>query len=213
MLRICSLLITIVAMVTPTPGLAETDFAHDVVPILKAHCVECHGGTKANGGFSLNTRALFLENEAAVPGDQDSLFLELINESDKDLQMPPEGKPRLTANEVKILQQWVEDDMPWEPGFTFGERNWEPPLSPRVVDLPPAHGNRNHPIDRILDAELAQRGLQPPALISDEAFLRRASLDAIGLLPTPEQLQVFTRRRILLHTAAFLRLPDLYLTL
>lgn len=195
MLRICSLLITIVAAAIPTPGFAETDFAHDVVPILKAHCVECHGGKKAKGGFSLNTRALFLENDAAVPGDKDSLFLMLINESDKELQMPPEGKPRVTAAELKILRQWVEDDMPWEPGFTFGERNWEPPLSPRIVELPPAHGNRNHPIDRILDAELAQRGLQPPALISDEAFLRRASLDAIGLLPTPEQLKVFTAER------------------
>jgi hypothetical protein len=195
MLRICSLLITIVAAAIPTPGFAEIDFAHDVVPILKAHCVECHGGKKAKGGFSLNTRALFLENDAAVPGDKDSLFLMLINESDKELQMPPEGKPRVTAAELKILRQWVEDDMPWEPGFTFGERNWEPPLSPRIVELPPAHGNRNHPIDRILDAELVQRGLQPPALISDEAFLRRASLDAIGLLPTPEQLKVFTAER------------------
>ncbi len=192
MLRICSLLITIVATATPTPGLAKTDFAHDVVPILKKHCVECHGGTQAKGGFSINTRALFLESEAAVPGDKDSLFLELIEASDKDLQMPPEGKTRVSASELQVLRQWVEEDMPWEPGFTFGERRWEPPLSPRLVELPPPHGNRNHPIDRILDAELERRGRKPPGPISDEAFLRRVSLDAIGLLPTPEELRRFS---------------------
>ena len=53
---------------------AEThrvDFAHEIVPILKAHCVDCHGGDKAKGGFSLNSRRLFLEGEAAVPGQAD----------------------------------------------------------------------------------------------------------------------------------------------
>ena len=48
---------------------AETvDFVHEVVPILRAHCVKCHGGEEAKGGFSLNTRKLFLEGGAAEPG-------------------------------------------------------------------------------------------------------------------------------------------------
>ena len=37
------------------------DFAHEIVPILKEHCIECHGGEESKGGFSINTRRLFLE--------------------------------------------------------------------------------------------------------------------------------------------------------
>ena len=44
------------------------DFAHQIAPILKRHCVECHGGDNAKGGFSLNTRELFLDNDMAAPG-------------------------------------------------------------------------------------------------------------------------------------------------
>ena len=91
--RLNSLLAMLLAVTSANPSLAETEFAHEVVPILKEHCVECHGGREAKGGFSVNTRALFLENEAAIPGEPgDSLFLHLVQEADKDLQMPPDGK-------------------------------------------------------------------------------------------------------------------------
>ena len=90
--RLNSLLAMLLAVTSANPSLAETDFAHEVVPILKEHCVECHGGREAKGGFSVNTRALFLENEAAIPGEPgDSLFLHLVQEADKDLQMKPCG--------------------------------------------------------------------------------------------------------------------------
>ena len=35
---------------------AKVDFAHTIVPILKKHCVECHGGRRHEGEFSINTR-------------------------------------------------------------------------------------------------------------------------------------------------------------
>src|SRR5215831_16011472 len=36
------------------------DFAHDIVPLLKARCAECHTGGKRKGGLSLNTRESIL---------------------------------------------------------------------------------------------------------------------------------------------------------
>ena len=68
---------------------------------------------------------------------------------------------------------------------------YEPPLVPRRPELPPAHHGRDNPIDRILDAELSARGAKLQSSVSDAVFLRRASLDLIGLLPTPEELQNF----------------------
>ena len=168
------------------------DFAHEIVPIFKQHCVECHGADEAKGGFSLNTRSLFLEDDAAVPGKAaKSQFLKLIQETDLDKQMPPKGKPRVPAKQVALLKRWVDEGMPWEPGFSFGKTGWEPPLKPRVVELPPARSGREHPIDRLLDADLAKHKMVTPPIVSDAAFLRRASLDAIGLLPSPDELREF----------------------
>ena len=168
------------------------DFAHEIVPILKQHCAECHSGEQSKGGFSINRRALFFDGEAAVAGDAGrSLFIELIESLDPENQMPPEEKPRVSLEEIRLLRQWVNEGLTWEAGFTFGEVGWEPPLRPRLVDLPPARGERLHPIDRILDRELASREVPIPERTSDGQFLRRVTQDAIGLLPSPEELAEF----------------------
>ncbi len=81
--------------------------------------------------------------------------------------------------------------MPWEPGFTFAENSYEPPLQPRRPKLPPAVDGRGNPVDRILDAWLAKKGLPRPKPVDDAVFLRRVTLDLVGLLPTVEQLDAF----------------------
>lgn len=143
----------------------------------------------------MNTRAELLSGgesgTVVVVGDANhSRLIELIESTDEAEQMPPEG-PRVSVNDIKILKQWINEGMPWAEDITLGESAWEPPLKPRVVALPPPHDGRVHPIDRLLDADLTARGQSPPSSVSDAAFLRRATLDAIGLLPTPAELQTF----------------------
>lgn len=48
-------------------------------------------------------------------------------------------------------------------------------------------------IDRLVDAKLRKLGIQPSKLCSDVEFLRRASIDMIGTLPTPTEVEVFLR--------------------
>ena len=171
---------------------AEVDFSHDVVPILRKRCVECHGGEEAKGGFSINTRELFLDDDSAKPGKPgESYFLKLVKSDDTDDQMPPEKKERLSGAEIRTLEQWVREGMLWESGFTFAKSTYEPPLKPRRPKLPPAVDGRTNPIDRILDAWLAERELPRPGEINDARFLRRVSLDLSGLLPTPKELGAF----------------------
>ena len=171
---------------------AEVDFVHQVVPILKQHCSGCHGGDKAKGGFSINTRALFLDDETAKPGDAaSSYFLELIEESDAELQMPPEKKPRVPAANIAILKQWINEGMNWEPGFTFGKATYEPPLRPRRPELPSVTGGRENSVDRFIDQYLAKNKLPRPGPIDDSTFLRRTYLDLIGLLPEPDEVSAF----------------------
>ncbi|MFT4558410.1 MAG: hypothetical protein ACI92S_003789 [Planctomycetaceae bacterium] len=172
------------------------DFAHQIAPILKQHCVECHGGENAKGGFSLNTRELFLEDEMAVPGKPaESHFLELVTSKDPDAQMPPKGKPRVPAEKITLLKAWVGAGMKWDAGFTFATKRYEPPLHPRRPELPPLVAGRANPVDRIVDAYFAKNSQARPAAISDAAFLRRVHLDLVGLLPTPKELSEFLADR------------------
>ncbi len=172
---------------------AEIDFVHQVVPILKEHCTECHGGSEAEGGFSLNTRDLFLDEEdTAEPGDAaNSYFLQLIEDTDPDYQMPPEDKPRVPKDQIALLKAWVDEGMKWEPGFTFGEPTYEPPLKPRRPELPEVTEGRENPVDRLLDSWLAGKEIERPATTDDATFLRRVHLDLIGLLPKPEETRAF----------------------
>jgi hypothetical protein len=180
-----------VALLTVTAR-AEVDFVHQVVPILKKHCSECHGGEEAKGGFSINTRNLFLDDATAAPGDAaGSYFLELIEETDPDMQMPPEKKERVAPEHIAILKQWVNEGMKWEPGFTFGVTTYEPPLQPRLPELPPVTEGRTNPVDRFIDHHLAANDLPRPAAIDDSTFLRRVSLDLIGLAPAPDEVTAF----------------------
>ncbi len=50
---------------------------------------------------------------------------------------------------------------------------------------------QNNFIDRLAYAQFRRLGLFPSELCSDAEFLRRAKLDAIGVLPTPEEVREF----------------------
>ncbi len=177
----------------PSAGLgAEVDFSHQVVPILRTACVECHSGREVKGGFSMNTRELMLESgHVDLDSPDDSYVLELVTSQDEEAQMPPAGRPRLTAAEVGTLRAWIAEGLPWEAGFTFAEVAYEPPLLPRMVVLPEPRGERNHPLDRLVDQYFLAAGVERPAPIDDRTFLRRVSLDLVGLLPSPAALRAF----------------------
>lgn len=53
---------------------------------------------------------------------------------------------------------------------------------------PPSHGNY---IDELVDKKLRQVRIPPSGLCSDEEFLRRATIDITGLLPTEEEYVAF----------------------
>jgi hypothetical protein len=167
------------------------DFAHSVVPILKAHCAECHGGHRHEGDFSINTREMIVDSSSAIPGNSaESYIIEMVTTAEATVRMPKD-KPPLAEETVNILREWIDAGLPWEPGFSFAPRDYEPALHPRRPELPPAVDGRTNPVDRILDAYLADRDVPRPAPIDDAAFMRRVHLDIIGLLPNRENMQAF----------------------
>ena len=174
---------------------APSDFSHQVAPILQKYCVECHTGSKKKGGLSMNTRESLLEGgengAVLLPGRPgESKMLKLLLSPDPDEQMPPKGS-RVPPEKIEAIRAWIAAGAPWDPGFSLANLGYEPPLAPRRPELPTSHGHRQHPIDRILDADLARRQRPLPAAVSDGVFLRRVHLDLIGLLPSPEELDGF----------------------
>ena len=182
-------------LLAATLSAAEVDFAHEVVPILRKHCAECHAGDKRKGSLSMNTRASLLdggENGAVlIPGQaRKSKLIEVILSADPDVRMPPKGD-RLTPAEVATLRSWVEQGAVWTEGFAFKKPAYETPLRPRQPVLPAAREGRTHPIDRVLDGWLAERGAPVPAVADDAVFQRRVMLDLTGLLPSAEEAKAF----------------------
>jgi hypothetical protein len=173
----------------------EVDFAHQVVPVLRKNCAECHMEQAKKGGFSMNTRESLIagseDGPVVKPGDAaNSLLLEVILSDDKSERMPPKG-PRIPADQVEILRQWIDGGLPWQAGFSFGKEAYEPPLKPRNPPLPPVVDGREHPVDRLVDAHFAEHQITRPPPIRDAAFIRRLTLDLTGLLPEPAEVDAF----------------------
>ncbi|MBB5040355.1 DUF1549 domain-containing protein [Prosthecobacter dejongeii] len=184
-----------ILFLSAVPAWAAIDFAHQIVPVLRKHCAECHMGDKKKGGFSMNDRGSLMTGgekglvvNAKVP--HESMLLDVVTTEDKELRMPPKG-PGLTKDEITLLKQWVAEGLPWEAGFAFKKPAYEPPLKPRQVNLPSAMDGRENPVDRLVDAYFVERKLARPKMLEDGAFMRRAYLDLIGLLPMPEELADF----------------------
>jgi hypothetical protein len=173
-----------VLLAVPAAAADQIDFAHDVLPLLKARCAECHTDGKSKGGFSFDTR------EALVRSKKSDQIIGRVTSTDADERMPPKG-PALTAKEVATLKTWIDQGLPWQVGFSFAKSTYVAPLKPRRPDLPPAHDGLENPIDRVVDAYFRLHKVSWPQPLGDAAFARRLYLDVIGLLPTPEQLQAF----------------------
>jgi mono/diheme cytochrome c family protein len=174
-----SLLLTL-----PAAAADRIDFAHDVLPLIKARCAECHTDGKSKGGMSLDTR------EALFKSKKIDKIIDRVTSTDADERMPPKGPP-LTAKEVATLKAWIEQGTPWQPGFSFAKSVYVAPLNPRRPEIPPAHDGLTNPLDRILDVYFRQHKVAWPKPLDDAAFARRLYLDVIGLPPTPEQLDSF----------------------
>ena len=63
-----------------------------------------------------------------------------------------------------------------------------------LVEVPgfkPAEVPQGNPIDTAVIAKLNRMRIAPSELCTDEEFIRRAYLDSVGVLPSPEELQAF----------------------
>lgn len=190
------------AVPTPAP-----DFERDVAPVLVHHCLECHHVGKKSGKLTLATEAGIQAGgeggEAIVAGKPDESFL-LERIVQGEMPPPEHGKARpLAKKDVDVLRRWIQSGAPWPKGRELGlhektvdldqaRKFWafRPVQRPKVPVVRHADSVTN-PIDAFVWEKLEAAGLEmaPPA--EHRALLRRASLDVVGLPPTPEEQAAF----------------------
>ena len=101
-----------IACADDTPA-ENPDFKKEVLPILEAKCIRCHGAKRRDGKLDLRTMESMLTGgvtgPAIQPGNaQKSLLIELIHFN----EMPPKKEtPRIKKEELELLRTWI-DAMP-----------------------------------------------------------------------------------------------------
>jgi cytochrome c553 len=183
-----------------TAGSTTIDFERDIQPILKSSCYECHGPGKQKSKLRLDSRPLAMRGgrhgKVIMPGDaEQSVLLARVTSSSDNERMPQDRDP-LPAGQVELLRHWIEQGAKWPDrdanlGATL-RRYWAfvNPVRPELPPVKDAAWARN-PIDRFVLSRLESQGLSPAPRASREALIRRASLDLIGLPPSPTEIDAF----------------------
>jgi cytochrome c553 len=197
-------------VLSPAAPAAEADaefFEKHVRPVLVENCFSCHGPKRQQAGLRLDSRAAALKGNDAgpvlVPGEPDKSRLIHAVRYDGDPKMPPKGK--LPAEAVEALTVWVKSGAVWPESPAAEPRPAGPPsvaearqnhwaFQPVKQPALPAVGNAawaTSPLDLFVLARLEEKGLAPSAPADRRTLLRRATLDLIGLPPTPDEVAAF----------------------
>ncbi|HEV3486678.1 MAG TPA: DUF1549 domain-containing protein, partial [Vicinamibacterales bacterium] len=177
------------------------DYVRDIQPLFAKYCYECHGSQKARGRLRLDLRAAALKGgmtgPAIVPGNSEwSPLVRRLLGLDGEDQMPKDADP-LPAHEIALIRAWIDQGAAWPDGgaVTDDAASADEPehWSYRPVARPPVPSIRatewaRTDIDRFVLARLEKEGLVPAHEAPLETLARRASLDLIGLPPSPSEL-------------------------
>ncbi len=188
-------------------------FERYVRPLLTESCYKCHAqsSTTVGGNLFLDSKAGWEaggdRGAAIVPGDpQASLLIKAVRYEHDDLQMPPEN--RLSDSQISTLVRWIEMGAPdprhadqrlprrAEIDLDTGRTFWAfQPIHANEIHVP-AVRNPSWPeneIDVFVLAKLEEHGLQPARQADRRTLIRRATLDLIGLPPSPDEVDAFLK--------------------
>ncbi len=169
------------------PQLAAADvpkgptFEADVLPVLNAHCLQCHGGVHQKNGLDLRTLSAVLKGgksgAAVVPGKPaESLLWQKL---EKD-EMPKTDNKVSDANK-KLIREWIAS------GAKGAERSAGAVVT-RAAKKPAEVAKH---IDKEIDSRLSAAKVPASPRADDAEFLRRAYLDIGGKPPTAQQAVTF----------------------
>lgn len=183
-----------------------------IAPLLKRHCVKCHGPIKQEGRLNLAGAGGIIRGGktgvAVVPHDADASLVWQKIAAD---EMPPE-KP-LSADEKAAIKRWIVSGTP---GLKRTEvagdaDHWAFRSLPRTATSPHAEAAMSQgrtTLDAFIEQNLSRDGLSLSPEADRWSLIRRVSLDVTGLPPTVEDIAEFLADR---SPDAFERIVDRYL--
>jgi hypothetical protein len=191
-------------------------FERDIRPILRAHCLDCHGAVdEKDGNLDLRLVRLMVtggdSGTAITPSNPDaSLLIQRVRSG----EMPP-GEAKVTPAELAVLERWIAEGAKTArpepesigPGLPIlpEDRQWwsfQPIRRPEVhVGVTQAAPSVSTPSDRpssqprtAIDALLMQsmpEGLSFSPDADKRSLMIRLYFDLIGLPPTPAQISQY----------------------
>jgi Protein of unknown function (DUF1553)/Protein of unknown function (DUF1549)/Planctomycete cytochrome C len=192
------------------PAVGDDSFASRVRPILATHCFKCHGpdnkARMAEMRLDIRAEAMKFSRTARrpiVPGKpEQSELIARIFSKDADLMPPPHAKLALSDEQKQILKKWIADGAEYRQHWAF-----VPPTQAPLPEVSNKQWPRN-PIDAFILARLEKEGLAPNPPADPYALIRRVYYDLIGLPPTPEEADAFTKDFAARGLAAYEALVD-----
>ena len=169
----------------------EVRFEQDIEPILKQHCMGCHGADEQESRFRLDRLASMLSGgnsgePAIVPGDLKSSYLvKLIRRDEPGKEMPPDDP--LSEVQIGLIEKWIATGA--KTPERYGPAKAEADLSHWAFQ-PVARVKATGP-DDFVHRKLNDRGLQLSPTADRRTLIRRLYLVMLGLPPTPQQVDRF----------------------
>ena len=173
----------------------EVSYPGDVEPLLRQHCLICHGESLQQSGLRLDRRGDAMRGGVSgpviQPGESSASALIQRLEGANGLARMPPGNP-LPAEDIETFRAWIDAGAPWDTshqsaGDQVNSGHWA--FRPNRRPTPPAVSDGawvRNPIDAFVLARLEQEGLRPSPEAPSHALMRRLFLDLTGLPPAPE---------------------------
>ena len=169
-------------------------FNAHIRPVLSDKCIACHDfdSTKREENLRLDTvegAYAALESDeslnAIIPGDAEKsvAWQRIYSDDPYDVMPPPDFHKPLSEEKKSLITRWIEQGAECEKHWAFVKL-----LKPEV----PETGSKN-PIDAFVVSNLESHGMELSPTADKPTLLRRLSLDLIGLLPIPEELEAFLK--------------------
>jgi mono/diheme cytochrome c family protein len=203
--------LSVIIVSTGVASAADTSdfFETRVRPVFAKNCYACHTDSKM-GGLRLDSADSVKQGGKSgppiVPGKpEESLLIQAIRQTHERIKMPPSGK--LKEQEIADIAEWIKSGAVWPAGSPASEAkpagsdyvitaqqrafwSFQPVRKPPVPAVKDNAFVRN-PIDNFVLAKLESQGLKPTRPADKRILIRRASIDLIGLPPTPEEVDAF----------------------
>ena len=216
--RFCLLLTAVGATVGwcgGVPAEDRVDFRSQIQPLLKRHCVKCHGAGKHEGDLRLHSPKAIVRGgksgAALEPGQLDKS--RLWQRVDED-EMPPDAP--LSDSDKSLLRRWISAGATGLPAastatdpastatdhWSFGKL--AQPTEPAVREASRVRTSIDRFVQAALEAEQLSLGIEADR----RTLIRRVAFDLTGLPPTLDELTAFLKDEL---PGAYDRMVDRYL--